>query len=307
MANLYKGLALQVQFRVEDDLMTEALPMETDYGVHGLTFIAKEVPGDDNLEPAGLYLVGAKTMLDKQPGDSVAKVDVLSALGELELKKRNYMDSFKHYREALSIMERLVEPDNQRIAHLYPFPSLKAPRNFKICMCLAKCNDIKQATEYCVKAISICKNRIQRLNSSPGPSSSAPDAGLSLLDKAGDIGKFELLLREFERKLLILQHPMMSSSPTDSSFDSPNINTRMQKQSGIEASGTKRQLSPDPASKEPMSATSKQPGGPEHSPPTAGKEVKRQLFPDSSSTESTPTKKHSLGPSSTEEDKEGTP
>ncbi|XP_059635613.1 uncharacterized protein LOC132277783 [Cornus florida] len=310
------GLALEPQFRIENDVMIEALPMEADYQLYGTTIVAIQVPRDDDLESAGLHLVDvlgkvSLKMVEMQPGDSVEKVDLLSALGEVELKKGSYVDSCKHYQEALSILEGVVEPDNQRIAHLYPFiadlPSLKAPRNFKICFCLANCYKIEEAIEYCQKAILVCKNRIQRLNSSSGlanvnqePFSSVPDVGPSL-PKKDDDAQLELLLREFEKKLLILKQCLKTSSSTTKSYES--INTRMQKESGIETSGTKGQLSPDPASKEPMSSTSNQPGGPERSPPTAGKGAKRQLFPDPPNNESTSTKKQSLDQSA-EEDKE---
>ncbi|KAF8410605.1 hypothetical protein HHK36_003137 [Tetracentron sinense] len=61
--------------------------------------------------------------------------------------------SLSDYLKALSILERLVEPDSRHIAEL----------NFRICLCLDIGSKAKDAIPYCQKAISACKARLQRL------------------------------------------------------------------------------------------------------------------------------------------------
>ena len=87
----------------------------------------------------------ARAITDKHSTDTMEKVDILSALAEISLERGSVSFSFhlvmshflindgllnnaediesslSDYKKALSILERLVEPDSRHIAELYPF------------------------------------------------------------------------------------------------------------------------------------------------------------------------------------------
>ncbi|MCD7448860.1 hypothetical protein HAX54_046954 [Datura stramonium] len=94
-----------------------------------------------------------EAIAEKHSGDTMEKVDVLSALAEVALEREDVETSLSDYLKALSILERLVEPDNRHIAEL----------NFRICLCLEIGSKPQEAIPYCEKAISTCKSRLQRL------------------------------------------------------------------------------------------------------------------------------------------------
>ncbi|XP_059635615.1 uncharacterized protein LOC132277785 [Cornus florida] len=345
-AKFKRGLALQAQFHIEDNIMIEAVPMEADYLVYGSAIVAKQVesPRDgskskgntEDLESAWDVLLDAWKIAKNEPGDSVEKVDILSALGEVALKKGNY-DSYKHYEDALPILEHLVESDNQRLAHLYPLADLLPNLSTATSV-------LTEAIEFCERAILVCKNRVQRLTSVPDVVNVNQETPSSV---PVEVVMLEALIREFENK-----ERFKSSLPSTPNFDSPDTRISLDGISGkpeyftpmspsnqpgssefeSPTDSAKRQLSTDSASNEqsstpgstsensqkyytPMSGASIQPGGLESTPPTAhinetdtgvaAKGAKRNLLTDPSSNESTPTKKHSLDPSA-EEDKDRT-
>ncbi|CAL1380442.1 unnamed protein product [Linum trigynum] len=156
----------------------------------------------------------ARAIADKNSGDTMDKVDVLSALAEVALEREDIETSLSDYQTALSILERLVEPDSRLIAEL----------NFRICLCLETGSRAEEAVPYCEKAISVCKSRLHRLvaetkSSSESAATSAvsemdegvqqsstgPLPDISVSDKEEEIETLTGLSLDLEKKLEDLQ------------------------------------------------------------------------------------------------------
>ncbi|KAM1179387.1 hypothetical protein ACFX2J_018432 [Malus domestica] len=108
---------------------------------------------ETDLDLAWKMLDVARAIVEKNPADTLEKVDILSALAEVALEREDIETSLSDYQKALSILEQLVEPDSRRIAEL----------NFRICLCLEIGSKPEEAILYCQKAISTCKSRVRRL------------------------------------------------------------------------------------------------------------------------------------------------
>ncbi|KAI3500535.1 hypothetical protein L1887_36357 [Cichorium endivia] len=108
---------------------------------------------ESDLDLAWKMLDVARAISEKQPGDTMEKVDILSALAEVALEREDVETSLSDYLKALSMLERLAEPDSRHIAEL----------NFRICLCLEIGSKGQEAIPYCQKAISVCKSRLKRL------------------------------------------------------------------------------------------------------------------------------------------------
>ncbi|RXI07257.1 hypothetical protein DVH24_026393 [Malus domestica] len=169
---------------------------------------------DTDLDLAWKMLDVARAIVEKHPADTMEKVDILSALAEVALEREDIETSLSDYQKALSILERLVEPDSRRIAELYPFQD-RHPflyfcfilfgfppfplgkglttltgefRNFRICLCLEIGSKPEEAIPYCQKAISTCRSRVRRLmlesrsfsESTTSPSASILEPGVAL-------------------------------------------------------------------------------------------------------------------------------
>ncbi|XVE87227.1 hypothetical protein DITRI_Ditri18aG0099300 [Diplodiscus trichospermus] len=178
---------------------------------------ADEDVDESDLDLAWKMLDVARAIAEKQQlGDTMEKVDILSALAEVALEREDIESSLGDYQKALSILQRLVEPDHRRIAEL----------NFRICMCLEIGSKAQEAIPYCQKAISVCKSRLQRLadevkisTASASASSSAAselDDGVqqssngsqndkSVKDKEAEIETLAGLAEDLEKKLEDLQ------------------------------------------------------------------------------------------------------
>nr|XP_043615526.1 protein HGV2 [Erigeron canadensis] len=176
---------------------------------------------ESDLDLAWKMLDVARAISERQPGDTMEKVDILSALAEVALEREDVETSLSDYLKALSMLERLAEPDSRHIAEL----------NFRICLCLEIGSKGDEAIPYCQKAISVCKSRLQRLKSevesssaSKVPSNSEP-AGLlgrqsssasqttdSVAEKEKEIEILTGLSGELEKKLEDLQQ--IVSNPT---------------------------------------------------------------------------------------------
>ncbi|XVF61928.1 hypothetical protein PTKIN_Ptkin08bG0174400 [Pterospermum kingtungense] len=172
---------------------------------------ADEDADESDLDLAWKMLDVARAIAEKQQlGDTMEKVDILSALAEVALEREDIESSFGDYKKALSILLRLVEPDHRQIAEL----------NFRICMCLEIGSKPQEAIPYCQKAISVCKSRLQRLTdevkaSSGSTASSAAselDDGVqqssngsetvkSVKDKEAEIETLAGLAEDLEKKL----------------------------------------------------------------------------------------------------------
>nr|VDD47822.1 unnamed protein product [Brassica oleracea] len=132
---------------------------------------------ESDLDTAWKMLDIARAITDKHSTDTMEKVDILSALAEISLEREDIESSLSDYKKALSILERLVEPDSRHIAEL----------NFRICICLETGCQTKEAIPYCQKAVLICKARMERLsNEVKCPSGSATSSTLEDLKQQAD-------------------------------------------------------------------------------------------------------------------------
>ncbi|KAL1188886.1 hypothetical protein V5N11_001001 [Cardamine amara subsp. amara] len=129
---------------------------------------------ESDLDMAWKMLDIARAITDKQSTETMEKVDILCALAEISLEREDIESSLSDYKKALSILERLVEPDSRHIAEL----------NFRICICLETGCQPKEAIPYCQKAMLICKTRMERLsNEIKGVSESATSSTVSEIDE----------------------------------------------------------------------------------------------------------------------------
>ncbi|GMI86431.1 NUCLEAR AUTOANTIGENIC SPERM PROTEIN [Hibiscus trionum] len=176
---------------------------------------ADEDADESDLDLAWKMLDVARAIAEKQQlGDTMEKVDILSALAEVALEREDIESSLGDYQKALSILQGLVEPDNRQIAEL----------NFRICICLEIGSKPAEAIPYCQKAISVCKARLQRLRdevktcSDPASSSAASELDdgvqqsstgsqnvISVKDKEEEIETLAGLAEDLEKKLEDLQ------------------------------------------------------------------------------------------------------
>ncbi|CAD5330193.1 unnamed protein product [Arabidopsis thaliana] len=129
---------------------------------------------ESDLDMAWKMLDIARVITDKQSTETMEKVDILCSLAEVSLEREDIESSLSDYKNALSILERLVEPDSRRTAEL----------NFRICICLETGCQPKEAIPYCQKALLICKARMERLsNEIKGASGSATSSTVSEIDE----------------------------------------------------------------------------------------------------------------------------
>ncbi|CAK9315206.1 unnamed protein product [Citrullus colocynthis] len=177
---------------------------------------------ESDLDLAWKMLDVARAIVEKDSSDTMEKVDILSALAEVALEREDIGTSLSDYQKALSILERLVEPDNRQLAEL----------NFRVCLCLEFGSQPQEAISYCQKAISICKSRVVRLTdevksiivptTASSTSGSEPEAPLSssgsqtdtdntATEKQSEIETLSGLLVELEKKLEDLQQ--LASNP----------------------------------------------------------------------------------------------
>ncbi|KAA3474315.1 wall-associated receptor kinase-like 14 [Gossypium australe] len=162
-----------------------------------------------DLDLAWKMLDIARAIAEKQQlGDTMEKVDILSALAEVDLEREDIESSLGNYQKALSILQQLVEPDHRQIAEL----------NFRICTCLEIGSNPKEAILYGQKAISVCKSRVERLtneimiSTALASSSAASELGngeqlskgsqavLSVKDKEAEIDNLVGLAEDLEKK-----------------------------------------------------------------------------------------------------------
>ncbi|KAL1563260.1 NASP-related protein sim3-like [Salvia divinorum] len=165
---------------------------------------AEEPDGDEDEDESDLDLAWkmldvARAIVEKVSGDTIEKVDILSALAEVALEREDVETSQSDYLKALSMLECLVEPDSRLIAEL----------NFRICLCLEIGSKPEEAIPYCQKAISVCKSRVQRLSdeakSLPAEASTTSETGPTVLDIKSEIETLTGLCGELEKKLEDLQ------------------------------------------------------------------------------------------------------
>ncbi|KAK9108752.1 hypothetical protein Sjap_016812 [Stephania japonica] len=178
--------------------------------------LAEHDEDESDLDLAWKMLDLARAIVEKSSDDTMEKVDILSALGEVALEREDIETSLNDYMSALSMLERLVEKDSRHIAEL----------NFRICLVLEVGSRAKEAVPFCEKAISVCKARIQRLTdevkgetppaetavSAVDPVDMAVDASQSDSDKEAEITTLTGLSSELEKKLEDLQQ--LVSQPT---------------------------------------------------------------------------------------------
>ncbi|KAG0464952.1 hypothetical protein HPP92_019116 [Vanilla planifolia] len=168
---------------------------------------------DSDLDFAWKMLDIARAIVEKNPEDSMEKVNIFAALGEVSMEREDVETSLGDYRRALSILERLVEADNRRVVEL----------NFRICLVLELGSKVEEAIPYCEKAISLCKSRLDRLReaseksneteeASRKPASDQDGTGQALCSELSEVdNEIEVLssvFTELEKKLEDLQQLM---------------------------------------------------------------------------------------------------
>lgn len=177
--------------------------------------LAEADEDESDLDLAWKMLDIARAILEKHSVETVEKVDILSALAEVALEREDIETSLSDYQKALSMLEKLVEPDNRQIAEL----------NFRICLCLEIGSKPGEAIPYCKKAISICKSRVDRLmdemkfssesalsDGGVNPSSGDSPSDKASADKEAEIKTLNGLSSELEKKLEDLQQ--IAANPT---------------------------------------------------------------------------------------------
>ncbi|CAO2828257.1 unnamed protein product [Amaranthus hypochondriacus] len=175
---------------------------------------------ESDLDLAWKMLDLARAISEKHSRETMDMVDILSALAEVSLEREDIETSLSDYEKALTIAERLVEPDSRHIADL----------NFRICLCLEVGSKAQEAIPYCEKAVSVCKSRMQRLvdelkgmpgsttsassdaGEGPNHSSIASDSKNSVSDKQVEIQTLKALSSDLEKKLEDLH--LLVSNPT---------------------------------------------------------------------------------------------
>ncbi|MQL95286.1 hypothetical protein Taro_027951 [Colocasia esculenta] len=191
---------------------------------------------DSDLDLAWKMLDIARAIVEKCSEDSIEKVNILAALGEVAVEREDIETSLGDYQKALSILENLVEPNHRRIIELYPnifccsendtvcltfIPNL---RNFRICLVLELGSKHEEAIPYCKKAITLCESRLQMLKESvmdlksevtTGDAASlstsdGTDHSSSISEKEREIELIGGIFSELEKKLEDLQQLMLN-------------------------------------------------------------------------------------------------
>ncbi|ONK60146.1 uncharacterized protein A4U43_C08F14870 [Asparagus officinalis] len=169
---------------------------------------------ESDLDLAWKMLDVARIIVEKSPEDTIEKVNIYAALGEVSLEREDFETSLTDYLKALSISEQLVEPGTRRMVEL----------NFRVCLVLEASAKVQEAIPYCEKAISLCKSRLQQLSDNVKPTALVPTNNVNIADDSsvgdnqasskvdadGAIGEDEKqvlsgILSELERKLEDLQ------------------------------------------------------------------------------------------------------
>ncbi|KAF9682330.1 hypothetical protein SADUNF_Sadunf05G0097900 [Salix dunnii] len=145
---------------------------------------------ESDLDLAWKMLDVARAISEKHLDDTMDKVDILSALAEVALERG--LD----YQKALSILERLVEPDSRHLAELYPYQVCKARLQRLI-------EEVKISTESATSsAVSELDEGVQR--------SSNVQADKSVTDKEAEIETLTGWSAELEKKHEDLQQMVLN-------------------------------------------------------------------------------------------------
>lgn len=213
-SNAEQVASLSHQEGAADDGVSSGKDQEEDNEDSDVEDLAEGDEDETDLDLAWKMLDVARAIIEKQhSGDTMEKVEVLSALAEVALEREDFETSLSDYQNALSTLERLVEPDSRHIAEL----------NFRICLCLEIGSKPEEAIPYCQKAISVCKSRVRRLmiesksfSGSTASSSASEDQGVqqssdasksdsAVTDKQTEIDTLTELCGDLEKKLEDLQ------------------------------------------------------------------------------------------------------
>ncbi|CAL0311525.1 unnamed protein product [Lupinus luteus] len=177
--------------------------------------LAEADEDESDLDLAWKMLDVARAIVEKQSGNTMEQVDILSALADVSMEREDFETSLSDYQKALSILERLVEPDDRKIADL----------NFRVCLCLEVGSKPEEAFSYCQKAISVCKAQLQRLTNEVKSftdstsaaeldqdvqTSNGSESGNSIADKQAEIETLTDLSSELEKKLEDLQQQVLN-------------------------------------------------------------------------------------------------
>ncbi|CAA6663051.1 unnamed protein product [Spirodela intermedia] len=168
---------------------------------------------DSDLDLAWKMLDIARAIVEKSPEDTIEKVNILAALGEVAVEREDIETSLNDYQKALSILGNLVEPNHRRIIELYP--ALHLELNFRICLVLELGSRIEEAIPYCKKASVLCESRLQQLKEEVVAAAvdSVGSLAPSISEKETDIEVIGGILTELEKKLEDLQQVLLNPKP----------------------------------------------------------------------------------------------
>ncbi|CAA7399479.1 unnamed protein product [Spirodela intermedia] len=160
---------------------------------------------DSDLDLAWKMLDIARAIVEKSPEDTIEKVNILAALGEVAVEREDIETSLNDYQKALSILGNLVEPNHRRIIEL----------NFRICLVLELGSRIEEAIPYCKKASVLCESRLQQLKEEVVAAAvdSVGSLAPSISEKETDIEVIGGILTELEKKLEDLQQVLLNPKP----------------------------------------------------------------------------------------------
>ncbi|KAH9301476.1 hypothetical protein KI387_013059, partial [Taxus chinensis] len=167
--------------------------------------VVEEVEDEEesDLDLAWKNLEAARVILDKQD-DTIEKVDVISALGDVSLEREDFSTSANDYMRALSILEQLDQAQSRHIAELC----------FKICLALQMQNMIPEALSYCQRALSTCTSCMLTLMNEVGATKleTAPEDAQKSIFAAGDLQNNVVPIESKEEDIKVLKGLMSDLS-----------------------------------------------------------------------------------------------
>ncbi|KAJ4747381.1 Nuclear autoantigenic sperm protein [Rhynchospora pubera] len=158
---------------------------------------------ESDLDLAWKMLDIARVIAEQSPEDTLEKVNIFSALAEVSMEREDLEMSLNDYNKALSMLERIVEPDHRRLVEL----------NFRICLVLETALRIEEALPYCGKAISVCKSRIEKLKEKvAAPDAASPEESSVKSDAQDEMELLTGILSELETKLEDLEQAVSNQT-----------------------------------------------------------------------------------------------
>ncbi|KAG0277178.1 hypothetical protein BGZ95_006370 [Linnemannia exigua] len=214
--------------------------------------------------------------------------DVHIALGDVSLESENFEQAVNDYREAITIKEARLEPDDRQLAEAH----------YKLALALEYSpNESALAQEHIHKASNVLKDRIQKLNgllASGKGKARAVDASENETKMAAELVELHELVGEMEQKTQDLIANMNKKAPVEGQTQLEMLNdilVQQKTQSAIDISSLIKPKSTKPATAtgSPSSSSSPAPAPPAEAPPAAESTATEEEATPAASEESTET------------------